>query len=96
MKRANVRNTCVDGRGAIEAKTPNTVDELVGKIAFSLTPGVMECLLPLKFKIPVMDTFDGSKDLIDHLETFKALMHLQAMLDEIRCRAFQVILKGSA
>ena len=57
---------------------------------------VMEHPLPLKFKMPVMDTFDGSKDPMDHLKTFKALMHLQAVVEEIMCRAFLITLKGFA
>lgn len=81
---------------AVEAKAPNTVDELVGRTASPFIPAVMECPLPVKFKMPVMDTFDGSKDPMDHLEIFKALMHLQAVSDAIMCRAFPVTLKGSA
>ena len=47
---------------AVEAKTPSTVDELDGKTASPFTLAVIECLLPLKFKMLMMDTFDGSKD----------------------------------
>ena len=38
----------------------------------------------------------GVKDPLDHLETFKTLMHLQGVLDEIMCRAFPTTLKGAA
>ena len=31
---------------------------------------------------------------MDHLESFKTLMHLQGMVDEIMCRAFPTTLKG--
>ena len=31
---------------------------------------------------------------MDHLESFKTLMHLQGMADEIICRAFPTTLKG--
>ena len=79
---------------AIEAKTPNTVDDLIRRTASPFVLTIMECPLPSKFKMPVMDTFDGSKDPMDHLETFKALMHLQAVPDAIMCRAFPVTLKG--
>ena len=33
---------------------------------------------------------------MDHLESFKTLMHLQGILDEIMCRAFPTTLKGLA
>ncbi|XP_058189241.1 uncharacterized protein LOC131306828 [Rhododendron vialii] len=49
-----------------------------------------------KFKMPQLETFNGSTDPLDHLETYKSLMHLQALLDEVMCRAFPVTLKGSA
>lgn len=81
---------------AVEAKTPNTVEALIGKTALPFTQAVMDYPLPLKFKMPTMDTFNGSKDPMDHLETFRALMHLQAIPDEIMCKAFSVTLKGSA
>ena len=32
---------------------------------------------------------------LDHLETFKTLMHLQGVADEIMCRAFPTTLKGA-
>lgn len=70
-------------QAAVEAKTPNTVDKLVGRIASPFTQEVIDHPLPLKFKISIMDMFDGFKDPVDHLKTFKALMHLQVVLDEI-------------
>ena len=38
---------------------------------------------------------DGTRDLFDHIATFKTTMHLQGFLDEIMCRAFPTTLKGS-
>ncbi|XP_058211651.1 uncharacterized protein LOC131323829 [Rhododendron vialii] len=52
--------------------------------------------LPRKFKMPQLETFNGSTDPLDHLETYKSLMHLQAVPDEVMCQAFPVTLKGSA
>ena len=43
-----------------------------------------------------IESYDGIKDPLDHLETFKTLMHLQGVLDEIVCRAFLTTLKGPA
>ncbi|XP_075655855.1 uncharacterized protein LOC142625979 [Castanea sativa] len=37
-----------------------------------------------------------SKDPLDHLESFKTLMHLQGVPDTIMCRAFPTTLKGPA
>ena len=46
--------------------------------------------------MPQVETYDGSKDPLDHLETFKTLMHLQEVADEIMCKAFSITLKGPA
>ena len=44
--------------------------------------------------MPQIESYDGVKDPLDHLETFKTLMHLQGLADEIMCRAFPTTLKG--
>ncbi|XP_065633654.1 uncharacterized protein LOC136069270 [Quercus suber] len=46
--------------------------------------------------MPHIDSYDGVKDPLDHLETFKTLMHLQGVADEIVCRTFPTTLKGPA
>ncbi|XP_058189394.1 uncharacterized protein LOC131306978 [Rhododendron vialii] len=80
----------------VKAQTPATVEELVQNTDSPFTPEVMGCPLPRKFKMPQLETFNGSTDPLDHLETYKSLMHLQAVPDEVMCRAFPVTLKGSA
>ena len=44
--------------------------------------------------MPQIESYDGVKDPLDHLEIFKTLMHLQGVPDEIMCRAFLTTLKG--
>ena len=46
------------------------------------------------FPLPQVENYDESKDLLDHLESFKSLMHLQGAPDEIMYRAFPTTLKG--
>ena len=43
-----------------------------------------------------IESYDGVKDPLDHLETLNTLMHLQGVLNEIMCRAFPTTLKGPA
>ena len=43
-----------------------------------------------------MESYDGSMDPLDHLESFKTLMHLLGVVDEIMCKAFPTTLKGPA
>ena len=46
--------------------------------------------------MPQVETYDGSKDPLDQLESFKTLIHLQGVADKIMCRAFPTTLKGLA
>jgi hypothetical protein len=46
--------------------------------------------------MPSLENFDGTKDPLDHLESFKTMMCLQGVPDEIMCRAFPTTLKGPA
>ena len=46
--------------------------------------------------MPQVETYDGLWDTLDHLESFKNLMHLQGVMDKIMCRAFPTTLKGLA
>ncbi|XP_058185741.1 uncharacterized protein LOC131302966 [Rhododendron vialii] len=79
----------------IKAQTPAMVEELVQNTDSPFTSEVMGLPLPRKFKMPQLETFNGSTDPLDHLETYKSLMHLQAVPDEVMCRAFPVTLKGT-
>ncbi|XP_057977636.1 uncharacterized protein LOC131164458 [Malania oleifera] len=57
---------------------------------------VMEVPLPSKFKMPNLERYEGSTDLVVHLDTFKVLMQLQGAPDAIMCRLFIATLKGNA
>ena len=46
--------------------------------------------------MPQVESYDRSKDPLDHPESFKTLMHLQGVVEEIICRAFPITLKGPA
>ena len=41
-----------------------------------------------------MEAYNGSQDPLDHLKSFKTLMHLQRIPDKIMCKAFPTTLKG--
>ncbi|KAH7844952.1 hypothetical protein Vadar_033624 [Vaccinium darrowii] len=80
----------------VRGKGPTTVEELLQNTDSPLTPEVMREPLPQKFKMPHLDTFGGTTDPLDHLETYKNLMMLQAVPDEIMWGAFPVTLKGTS
>ena len=74
----------------------NLVENLVHWTYSPFTASINGHPLPLKFKIPSLDSYDGTRDLFDYIATFKTTMHLQGVPDEIMCRAFPITLKGPA
>ena len=58
------------------------------------TAEVLHFPLPAKFKMPQIEAFDGTKDPVDHLNTYKNQMELHGYQDIVRCRAFAITLKG--
>ena len=74
----------------------NLVEDLVHRIDSPFTASINGDPLPPKFKMPSLDSYDGTCDPFDHIATFKTTMHLQGVLDEIMCRTFPTTLKGLA
>ena len=72
------------------------VEDLVHRTDFPFMASINGHPLPLKFKMPSLDSYDGTCDPFVHIVTFKTTMHLQRVLDEIICRAFPTTLKGPA
>ena len=44
--------------------------------------------------MPQIEAFDGAKDPVDHLNTYKNQMELHGYQDLVQCRAFAITLKG--
>ena len=72
------------------------LDDLVHRMDSPFTASIKSFPLPPKFRMTQVESHDGSKDPLDHLESFKTLMHLQRVADEIMCRAFPTTLKSHA
>ena len=81
---------------ALKGRMSNDLDDLVNRTDSPFTTSVNSFPLPQKFRMPQIKSYDGVKDPLDHLETFKTLMHLQGVPNEIMCRAFSTTLKGHA
>ena len=79
-----------------DMKRKNLVEDLVHRTDSPFTALINGHPLPPKFKMPSLDSYDGTRDPFDHIATFKTTMHLQRVLDEIMCRAFPTTLKGPA
>jgi len=52
------------------------LDELVHRMDSPFIAMVNSLPLPSKFHMPQVEAYDRSKDPLDHLESFKTLMHL--------------------
>nr|XP_023889804.1 uncharacterized protein LOC112001873 [Quercus suber] len=83
-------------RNAIKGKTDLGVDRIVRQSDSPFTAAVQECPVPSKFRLPQREPFDGLKDPLDHLNTFKTTLGLQQPPDEILCQSFPTTLKGAA
>ncbi|XP_030970001.1 uncharacterized protein LOC115990293 [Quercus lobata] len=74
----------------------NPIEDLVHRTDSPFTASINGHPLPSKFKMPSLDSYDGTRDPFDHIATFKTTMHLQEVPDEIMCRVFPTTLKGPA
>ena len=81
---------------AVKVRALVSMDALVQQTESPFTAKVLHFFLPTKFRMPQIETLNGMKDPIDHLNTYKNQMELHGYQDPVRCRAFAITLKGSA
>ena len=79
---------------ALKGQVSTNLDEIVQLTDPPFIEQVTSFPLSTKFKMPQVEAYDGLRNPLDHLESFKTLMHLQGFLDEIMCRVFPTTLKG--
>ena len=80
----------------VRGRAPDSMDTLVQQTESPFTAEVLHFPLPAKFRIPQIEAFDGAKDPVDHLYTYKNQIELHGYQDTVRCRAFTIRLKGPA
>ena len=83
-------------REVVRGRAPDTMDTLVQQTKSPYTAEVLHFPLPAKFRMPQVEAFDGTRDPVDHLNTYKNQMELHGYQDPVRCRAFSITLKGPA
>ena len=79
---------------AVKGRAPVSMDSLVQQKESPFTAEVLHFPFSVKFRMPQVEAFDGMRDLVDHLNTYKNLMELHGYQDLVRCRAFAITLKG--
>ena len=80
----------------VRGRAPDTMDILVQQPESAFMVEVLHFPLPSKFRMPQVEAFDGVRDPVDHLNTYKNQMELHGYQDPVRCRAFAITLKGPA
>ena len=63
-------------RNSMREKTDQNLDKMVRRTNSPFTMKVLECPMPTKFCIPQLESFDGLKDPLDHVTTFKMTLSL--------------------
>ena len=61
---------------AVKCRALVSMDALVQRTESPFTVGVLHFPIPEKFRMAQIETFDGTKDPIDHLNTYKNQMEL--------------------
>ena len=83
-------------KNASKDKGEENLDGIIRRMNSPFTNEVLNHPLPPKFCFPQLESYDGSKDPLDHIESFKTLMLLHMTPDKVICRAFLTTLKGAA
>lgn len=65
-------------------------------ISLPFTTRIMQEIIPANFSVPHMESYDGSRDLLDHLESFQTLMLLHQAFNVVLYHAFPLTLRGTA
>ena len=62
--------------GVVKGRASDSMDTLVQQTESLFTIEVLHFPLPAKFRMPQIEAFDGAKDPVDHLNTYKNQMEL--------------------
>ena len=80
----------------VKGRARDSMDTLVQQTESPFIAKVLHFPIPTKFRMSQIEAFDGTKDLVDHFNTYKNQMELHGYQDPVRCRAFAITLKGPA
>ena len=83
-------------KNVMKGKKAKNLDRMVKRTDSSITQRVLDHPFPPKFRLPQLESYDGLKDPLNHITTFKMTLSLPQTPDEIVCQSFPTTLKGAA
>jgi len=92
----NMRKEMDELKSVMKEKGGENLDGMIRRTDSPFTTEVLKHPLPPKFHLPQLESYDSSKDPLDHIESFKMLMLLQMSPNKVMCRAFPTTLKEAA
>ena len=72
----NMRKEVDELKSAIKDKGGENLNGMIQRTDSPFTTEMLNRPLPPKFRLPQLESYDGSKDPLDHIESFKTLMLL--------------------
>jgi hypothetical protein len=66
-----------EGTNILMGRVVRTMDNLVHRTDSLFTANVISYLLLSKFRLPQLEKFNGTRNPLDHLKTYKIIMYLQ-------------------
>ena len=69
----------------VKGRAPDSMDTLVQQTESPFIAEVLHFPLPTKFRMLQIEAFDGTKDPVDHLNTYKNQLELHGYQDPVRC-----------
>ena len=72
----NMRKEMDELKNAMKDKGGENLDGMIRRTNSPFTTEVLNRPLPQKFRLPQLESYEGSKDPLDHIESFKTLMLL--------------------
>ena len=91
----NMRREMDELRNAVKDRVVENLEGIIWRTDSPFTTEVLNTPVPPKFCLPQLESFNGSRDPLNHIESFNTLMLSQISLEEVMRRAFLTMLKGA-
>ena len=83
-------------QNALKGKLFMNLDGVIKRTDSPFTSEVLEFLLPWKFRLPQLETYEGHTNPLGHIESFKTFLNLQWTPNKVMCKSFLKTLKEAA